>query len=109
MDHPTLQILPCEGNIPIYFFGLMCNIQSIYDFHWLILLQVMKKCHKYLSKKKLVPKDNYDFHWFILLQVMKKCHKYLSKKKLVPKDEKEFKETLYDLWFKLYSSTKGMG
>ena len=29
----------------------------------------------------------------------------LVKKKFVSKDEKEFKEALYDLWFKLYSRT----
>ena len=40
---------------------------------------------------------------------MKKAHKYLVKKKLVSKDEKEFKEALYELWFKLYSRTRGMG
>ncbi|XP_072018032.1 poly(U)-specific endoribonuclease-B-like [Amphiura filiformis] len=42
-------------------------------------------------------------------EVMKKAHRYLAKKKLVPKDEKQFKEALYDLWFKLYSRTRGMG
>lgn len=41
-------------------------------------------------------------------KVMKRCHEYLCKKNLAPKDTNAFKQLLYDLWFKLYRRTRGM-
>lgn len=55
-------------------------------------------------------KENWDFlNEVMKTEVMKKAHKYLSKLGKVPTDEKGFKDVLYDLWFKLYSRTRGMG
>ena len=42
-------------------------------------------------------------------QTNRPTDRLLVKKILVSKDEKEFKEALYDLWFKLYSRTRGIG
>ncbi|XP_019645212.1 PREDICTED: poly(U)-specific endoribonuclease-B-like [Branchiostoma belcheri] len=39
--------------------------------------------------------------------VFQEAHKYLAGKDLVPEDEEGFKQRLYDLWFKLYSRTRG--
>ncbi|XP_071836270.1 poly(U)-specific endoribonuclease-B-like isoform X1 [Apostichopus japonicus] len=41
-------------------------------------------------------------------KVMKKCHEYLVKKQLASNDVSQFKQQLYDLWFKLYRRTRGM-
>lgn len=38
---------------------------------------------------------------------MKLAHRYLNSKGKSPREMKDFKQQLYDLWFKLYRRTKG--
>ena len=38
---------------------------------------------------------------------MKRAHQYLNSKGKSPREIKDFKQQLYDLWFKLYRRTKG--
>lgn len=38
---------------------------------------------------------------------MKRAHRYLNDKGKSPREMREFKQQLYDLWFKLYRRTRG--
>lgn len=77
----------------------------------LLLLHCLRLLHSIGENETVTAEEIAENHRFInaicATRVMQHVHKYLVSQGKSPSTERQFKEQLYNLWFKLYRRTKG--